>query len=350
MSTTAANVPQSNSHISTGGSPDYVQIALFASSLFPPTAGVKYLFDGTVSQVGASVQEVGAWVAKTGDDLAKHMDNGYLAVPLSFYSAYYGNVIQFAGGMINIDGQIQSLEDRINTGFQYYEATKSTSTAIAAFLGMAPLAEAIAGYDILTGEKLNGDERFDRGAAGLSATLSTAAQLGGAYVTANRFALRVTARTRYVTNGPAGAMFDSAKPLTSSQRSLLGNLQSAGAEVIVGKKFVSMNDLRNLTLHTGDEFAMLTRGGERMIVRGNGGKIPTLNADRAAQLSGQGWRFSGHTHTPGFQAVRSQGDINVLRAFGQRQSAIWGAQWRTRPGRFFGQMSDEIDFNMGLFR
>lgn len=145
-------------------------------------------------------------------------------------------------------------------------------------------------------------------------------------------------------------MFDSAKPLTGSQRSLLGNLQSAGTEVVVGKKFVSMNDLRNLTLHTGDEFAMLTRRGERMIIRGDGGAIPTLNVDRAAELSAQGWRFSGHTHTPGFQAVRSQGDINVLRAFGQRQSAVWGTEWGSRPGRFFGQMSDEIDFNMGLIK
>ncbi|WP_154935344.1 Hint domain-containing protein [Gimesia maris] len=159
----------------------------------------------------------------------------------------------------------------------------------------------------------------------------------------------LNAPTRHVTNGPAGAMYNSAKPLTGSQRSVLGNLQSAGTEVVVGRKFVSMNDLRNLTLHTGDEFAMLTRRGERMIIRGDGGAIPALNVDRAAELSAQGWRFSGHTHTPGFQAVGSLGDKNVLRAFGQRQSAVWGTEWGSQPGRFFGQFSDEIDFNMGLF-
>lgn len=117
-----------------------------------------------------------------------------------------------------------------------------------------------------------------------------------------------------------------------------------------------MNDLRNRGLHTGDEFAMLTRRGERMILRGVGGadgtlpSIPSLNIDRARELAAQGWRFSGHTHTPGFQAVGSVGDKAVLRAFGQRQSAVWGAEWGSRPGRFFGQFSDEIDFNMGLFK
>ena len=117
-----------------------------------------------------------------------------------------------------------------------------------------------------------------------------------------------------------------------------------------------MNDLRNLTLYTGDEFAMLTRRGERLIFRGIGGaegtlpSIPSLTVDRARILAAQGWRFSGHTHTPGFQPLGSPGDKNVLRAFGQRQSAVWGAEWGSGPGRFFGHLSDEINFRMGLFR
>ena len=94
---------------------------------------------------------------------------------------------------------------------------------------------------------------------------------------------------------------------------------------------------------------MLTRRGKRFIIRGDGGSIPTLNVDRATELSAQGWRFSGHTHTPGFQAVGSAGDKAVLRAFGQRRSAVWGAEWGSEPGQFFGQMGDEINFRMGLF-
>jgi len=64
-------------------------------------------------------------------------------------------------------------------------------------------------------------------------------------------------------------------------------------------------------------------------------------------------RFSGHTHTPGFQAVGSIGDKNVLGAFGQRigqrRSAVWGAEWGSRPEPFFGKLADEINFRMGLY-
>ena len=113
-----------------------------------------------------------------------------------------------------------------------------------------------------------------------------------------------------------------------------------------------MNDLRNLTLHSGDEFAMLTRKGERLIFCGIGGaegafpSIPQLSVDTAGRYAAQGWRFSGHTHTPGFQAIGSAGDKNVLREFGQRQSGVWGAQWGSSPGRFFSPFPDEIDFRL----
>ena len=143
-------------------------------------------------------------------------------------------------------------------------------------------------------------------------------------------------------------MLDSAKALTSRQSSLLGQLGAPGAEVTVGKGTVSMNDLRNLTLHTGDEFATLTRGGERIVIRGDGGAIPTLDVDRAGQMASQGWRFSGHTHTPGYQPVGTVGDKNVLRAFGQRRSAVWGAEWNSRPGIFYGNLADELNARLGL--
>ena len=160
----------------------------------------------------------------------------------------------------------------------------------------------------------------------------------------------------FVSVGPAGAIYDSAKPLTSAQRTLLSRLSASGTDTVIAKRAVSMNDLRNLTLHTGDEFAMLTRRGERMIFRGVGGaegtlpSIPTLTVDRAREFAAQGWRFSGHTHTPGFQAVGSVGDKAVLRAFGQKQSAVWGANWGSKAARFFAHFSDEIDFKMGLLK
>ena len=108
-----------------------------------------------------------------------------------------------------------------------------------------------------------------------------------------------------------------------------------------------MNDLRNLTLHTGDEFALLTREGQRMIIRGEGGAIPGLNTTTAQEFAEAGWRWSGHTHTPGFQAVGSIGDKNVLKAFGQRRSGVWGTRWMSQPGLFFSEFGDEILWRLG---
>jgi YD repeat-containing protein len=158
----------------------------------------------------------------------------------------------------------------------------------------------------------------------------------------------VKSEINFVSSGPKGAIFDNPKTLTSRQRKLLSILSEEGTEAVVGKRGVSMNDLRNLTMHTGDEFAMLTNKGQRMIMRGAGGTIPTLNVNRAKELAAQGWRFSGHTHTPGFQAVSSQGDKAVLQAFGQSRSAVWGAKWGAQPSLFYGNLIDEINARFGL--
>jgi hypothetical protein len=109
-----------------------------------------------------------------------------------------------------------------------------------------------------------------------------------------------------------------------------------------------MNDLRNLTLHTGDEFAILTCGSQRLVLRGKGGAVPTLSETNAGLFRKQGYRLSGHTHTLGFQAVGSEGAKAFPRALGQRRSAVWGAQFRERPGVFYGNLSDEINARLGI--
>lgn len=99
---------------------------------------------------------------------------------------------------------------------------------------------------------------------------------------------------------------------------------------------------------------MVTRRGERLIIRGGlvdgipG--IPTMNGARASQLAKEGWRFSGHTHTPGYQAVGSAGDKFILGKFGQRRNGVWGAEWGSKVGQFFSTFVDEIDFLRGLYR
>ena len=81
-----------------------------------------------------------------------------------------------------------------------------------------------------------------------------------------------------------------------------------------------------LTAETGDEFAMFSTGGRRLIFRGDSGSVP-VTPDLAEQLSAQGWRWSSHTH-PGFDVgvLRSSpGDQAVLGAMGGNQSAIFNS-------------------------
>ncbi len=90
---------------------------------------------------------------------------------------------------------------------------------------------------------------------------------------------------------------------------------------------------------------MFTRGGERLVMRGSGAEIPysLLSHSRAAELSSQGWRLSGHTHTPGFLPVGSPGDISILKAMGQNRSAVWGTGTDLRPGIFYSSGNSGAD-------
>ena len=92
---------------------------------------------------------------------------------------------------------------------------------------------------------------------------------------------------------------------------------------------VSMKDLSALTARTGDEFAMFTKGGYRLIVRGNSIGVK-IGIEEAAALAALGYRWSGHTH-PGsgeLSKMASRGDVEVLKAFGQSQSAIYDSVGR----------------------
>ena len=130
--------------------------------------------------------------------------------------------------------------------------------------------------------------------------------------------------------------------LSGRQRGILEQMAHSGSEALMHKRAVSMSDLRQLTKHTGDEFAMFTRGSQRLIMRGSGGAVPPsmMNGARAAEMAKAGWRFSGHTHTPGYAPEASEGDRAILRAFGQRRSGIWATSGRSKP--FYATIADEF--------
>lgn len=61
--------------------------------------------------------------------------------------------------------------------------------------------------------------------------------------------------------------------LNTRQKNLLQQLPDCDSSIVVNKGDVSLNDLAALTAKTGDEFAMFTRGSQRMIIRGNASAV-----------------------------------------------------------------------------
>ncbi|WLE58843.1 hypothetical protein GIY62_17305 [Burkholderia plantarii] len=113
--------------------------------------------------------------------------------------------------------------------------------------------------------------------------------------------------------------------LNTRQATVLEQLPEFGSKAIIAKNF-GQNDLAALTAATGDEFAMFTTGGRRLVFRGNAESVP-ITPEIASNLAGQGWRWSSHTH-PGFDTnvLRSSlGDQAVLGAMGGNQSAIFNS-------------------------
>lgn len=117
------------------------------------------------------------------------------------------------------------------------------------------------------------------------------------------------------------------RPLNNRQQKLLDALPEFNSRVIVPKSSVNMADLAALTAETGDEFAMFTKGSERLIIRGNPYKVK-IDPEEAAKLAAKGYRWSGHTH-PGVEGlclIASDGDKEILKAFGQKTSVIYNSK------------------------
>lgn len=93
-----------------------------------------------------------------------------------------------------------------------------------------------------------------------------------------------------------------------------------------------MKDLSALTAYTGVEFAMFTKGSERLIIRGSSSHV-NIGFAEAILLSKHGFRWSGHTH-PGTDrncSMPSTGDKEILKCFRQNISVIYDSkgQYRT---------------------
>ncbi len=132
---------------------------------------------------------------------------------------------------------------------------------------------------------------------------------------------------RNTAKGNPNAILQAGRSLNNRQQKLLESLQSYDSKVCVNKKSVNMKDLAALTAETGDEFAMFTKKGTRLIIRGNSYSV-NVDESIAAKLSKEGYKWSGHTH-PGinsFCLVPSEGDEAVLKQFNQEASSIYNSQ------------------------
>ncbi len=131
---------------------------------------------------------------------------------------------------------------------------------------------------------------------------------------------------RNTTKGNPNAIYHFDVDLNERQKLLLEQLPEFNSQVVVDKKNVNMSDLSALTAKTGCEFAMFTKGSERLIIRGNN-KMVNVDIQMAKNLAKAGYRWSGHTH-PGdtFLVMQpSDGDYAILACFKQESTAIYNS-------------------------
>ena len=116
------------------------------------------------------------------------------------------------------------------------------------------------------------------------------------------------------------------KELSVKQQSILDRLPRDKAKDTFDKRDVSMLDLAAFTAKTGNEFAMFTLRGERLVIRGNESRVYLSPTDTKVLIS-SGYRFSGHTHV-GIGAaslIPSGEDMEFLKYIGQQKSSIYNA-------------------------
>lgn len=139
--------------------------------------------------------------------------------------------------------------------------------------------------------------------------------------------INLTIMTRNSSRGNPNAIIHFDVELNTRQTRLLQQLPDCDSIILVNKNDVNLRDLAALTAKTGDEFALFTRGSQRMIIRGNPNAV-NINETMAQELYNAGFKWSGHTHPgSGFNArFASEGDMHILEQFNQTQSIILDSQ------------------------
>jgi hypothetical protein len=103
------------------------------------------------------------------------------------------------------------------------------------------------------------------------------------------------------------------------QMDLLSQLNAPGKSVVVERSSMNLENLAQLTKEMNREFALLTRGDQRMLIAGDTVSVP-LTPDQMRQLSQEGWKLTAHSHLSGLAV--SKGDGNLVREAGQKRSIL----------------------------
>lgn len=135
----------------------------------------------------------------------------------------------------------------------------------------------------------------------------------------------INSRNSY--KGKPKAVYTLDVELNKRQKKLLEKLPKADSHVFVKKSEVTMSDLSALTAKTGVEFAMFSKSGKRLIVRGDNVSV-NIDISAAKKLAKAGYRFTGHTH-PGDDSnvlIASGDDYEILKTFNQTRSVTYNSK------------------------
>lgn len=115
--------------------------------------------------------------------------------------------------------------------------------------------------------------------------------------------------------------------LNKRQKEILNLLPNYDSHLTLKKEDISMSDLSALTAKTGMEFAMFTRGSERLIIRGAYNHV-NVDLKKAKEFADLGYKFSGHTHPGGDYncLIASGSDYEILKIFNQKKSVTYNSK------------------------
>ena len=137
--------------------------------------------------------------------------------------------------------------------------------------------------------------------------------------------LRASRQSVISASTPAEIAWGTGK-LSSRQTALLEALPTAKSQLKLHKSGINSTDIAALTAYTGDEFAIFTRGSQRLVARGYYNEMG-LRVKNLQLLKEQGFKLSAHTHPTNTTFSRyileaSDGDRLALKILEQERSLI----------------------------